>query len=399
MVHDLGTPDILAEKLAQAAEVLDQKAIDLWLTYVQETSSGAERAFAYISPGHLTWESLVAVTRGGQRFLVCGRFDQQVFEQSGLYDEVITYVQDFEEPFAALLRRLSPRKVAVNFSLSDPAADGIPHGRFLHLESLLKKHAPGAEVVSAEEVIGALISQKTPRERALIQRAVDHTVELFREVDAYLRPGLTEREVFGFIGERMAARGLSPSFQTLVFAGDRGTGMGHGEATDNRLAPGDLVHVDMGVFVEGYASDMQRTWYLLRPGEDGPPEPVQKGFAVIVEAIRRSGEALRPGVRGTDVDAVARSRVTEAGFPEYPHALGHQVGRHVHDGGCLLGPLWPRYRNTPLLPVQENQVFTLEPSLNVPGFGAVGVEEDVLVTPEGARYFAEPQRELWLVWP
>jgi Xaa-Pro aminopeptidase len=397
MAHDLGTPDILAEKLAQAAGVLDRKAIDLWLTYVQETSSGAERAFAYISPGHLTWESLVAVTRGGQRFLVCGRFDQQVFEQSGLYDEVITYVQDFEEPFAALLGRLSPRKVAVNFSLSDPAADGIPHGRFLHLESLLKKHAPGAQVVSAEEIIGALISQKTPRERALIQRAVDHTVELFREVDAYLRPGLAEREIFGFIGERMAARGLSPSFQTLVFAGDRGAGMGHGEATDNRLAPGDLVHVDMGVFVEGYASDMQRTWYLPRPGEDGAPEPVRKGFDVIVEAIRRSGEALRPGVRGTDVDAVSRALVTEAGFPEYPHALGHQVGRHVHDGGCLLGPPWPRYRNTPLLPVRENQVFTLEPSLHVPGFGAVGVEEDVLVTPEGARYFSPPQRELWLV--
>jgi Xaa-Pro aminopeptidase len=173
--------------------------------------------------------------------------------------------------------------------------------------------------------------------------------------------------------------------------------MGHGDATDNDLRPGDLVHVDMGVFVRGYASDMQRTWYVASPGEESAPGAARRGFNVIVQANEACRKALRPGVKGVDVDAVARGMVTAAGFPEYPHALGHQVGRHVHDGGALLGPAWARYRNTPFMPAAENQVFTLEPSLNVPGFGAVGIEEDVVVTPEGARFLAPPQTELWTV--
>ncbi len=98
-----------------------------------------------------------------------------------------------------------------------------------------------------------------------------------------------------------------------------------------------------------------------------------------------------------ELDASSRSMVIGAGYPEYPHALGHQVGRHVHDGGGLLGPAWARYKNTPFIPLAENQVFTLEPSLNVPGFGAIGLEEDVVVTAEGARYLAKPQREMWTV--
>ncbi len=393
----LASKEIIAQKHAQAAGKVRELGVDLWITYVQETSAGAERAFAYISPGNFTWESAVLVTPQGKPSVICGRLDQQVFEDSGLFKDVTTFVQDFKVPFMDYLRALKPRKVAVNFSLNDPGADGIPHGRFLHLEAMLREALPGVEIVSAEEVILALITQKTPLEMAAIQEAVDHTVDIFGEIHAFLKPGLTEKQVYEFIGERMAHRGLQPSFQTLVFAGDRGAGMGHGDATDNDLRAGDLVHVDMGVFVRGYASDMQRTWYVAKPGEPGAPEPARRGFAVIAEANEACRKALHPGVRGVDVDAVARGMVTAAGFPEYPHALGHQVGRHVHDGGALLGPAWARYRNTPFMTAAENQVFTLEPSLNVPGFGAIGIEEDVAVTSDGARFLAPPQTELWVV--
>ncbi|MDD5564552.1 MAG: M24 family metallopeptidase [Thermoanaerobaculaceae bacterium] len=393
----LASNEIIAEKHAQAAVKVRELGVDLWITYVQETSAGAERAFAYISPGNFTWESVVLVTPAGKPSVICGRLDQQVFEESGLFREVTTFVQDFRVPFMEYLGVSRPRKVAVNFSLNDPSADGIPHGRYLQLESMLKEAVPGVEIVSAEPIIVPLITQKSPLELAAIQEAVNHTVDLFAEIHAFLQPGRTEKQVYEFIGERMAASGLQPSFQTLVFAGDRGAGMGHGDATDNDLRPGDLVHVDMGVFVRGYASDMQRTWYVAKPGEETAPEAAKRGFAVIADANEACRKSLRPGVKGVDVDAVARSMVTTAGFPEYPHALGHQVGRHVHDGGALLGPAWARYRNTPFMPVAEDQVFTLEPSLNVPGFGAVGIEEDVVVTPDGARFLAPPQTELWIV--
>jgi Xaa-Pro aminopeptidase len=397
MAHGLAPREIIEQKLKQASTVLKSMGADLWITFVQETSAGAERAFAYIAPGNFTWESAVLVTPEGEPTVICGELDQQVFAESGLFKEVRTFVQDFRDPFLATIKALKPRRVAVNFSLNDPSADGIPHGRFLYLESLLQEAAPGVEIVSAEPIIGALISQKSPMEREAIQAAVDVTVLIFEEIHAFLRRGTTEKQVYEFVSTRIAERGLTPSFETLVFAGDRGAVMGHGEATENPIQPGDLVHVDMGVFVRGYASDMQRTWYALKPGEKETPEAPRKGFRIIVDAIEACRAVLKPGIRGVEVDAIARAMVTAAGFPEYPHGLGHQVGRHVHDGGCMLGPAWARYKNTPFLTLAENQIYTLEPSLSVPGFGAVGVEEDTIVTTAGGRFLAPPQRELRLI--
>ena len=389
--------DIIRQKLEQAVEQLGKEGVDLWINFVQETAGGAERAFSYISPGNLTWESAILVSKGGGTELICGKLDQKDFEDSGLFDRLTLYVEDFKPLFFEALKRESPKTVAVNFSLTDYAADGISHGKYLHLEEMLKEALPGTRIVSAESIIGALISQKTPLELDAIREGVAITAEILDEISDFLKPGLTEKQVYDFIQERMGERNLEPSFPTLVFAGDRGGGMGHASVTDNDIRPGDLVHVDMGVMVRGYASDMQRTWYVLKPGEESTPVAVQKGFDTIVRAIEETGKALKPGAKGVDIDAISRKIVVDAGYPEYPHALGHQVGQHVHDGGAMLGPAWPRYRSTPLIPLAEGQVFTLEPSLNVPGHGAVGLEDDVVVTPEGAQYLTEPQKELWFI--
>jgi Xaa-Pro aminopeptidase len=103
---------------------------------------------------------------------------------------------------------------------------------------------------------------------------------------------------------------------------------------------------------------------------------------------------MKPGVLAKQVDAVAREIVTAAGYPEYKYATGHHLGRLAHDGGGVLGPEWERYGDTPNCPLEAGHVYTVEPGLMVPGYGYIGLEEDVVVTERGAEFLSKPQQEI-----
>jgi Xaa-Pro aminopeptidase len=135
----------------------------------------------------------------------------------------------------------------------------------------------------------------------------------------------------------------------------------------------------------------------LREGETQTPAKIQRGFETIRTAVEKSREAMKAGVTGNSIDVISRKVITDAGYPEYPYALGHQLGRVAHDGGTLLGPLWEKYGEQPNQKLEIGQVFTIEPGLAVDGYGYVGLEEDVFITEKGAEYFCEPQREIVLL--
>jgi Xaa-Pro aminopeptidase len=135
----------------------------------------------------------------------------------------------------------------------------------------------------------------------------------------------------------------------------------------------------------------------MRKGERVPPPEVQRGFETIVRAIEEARGMMRPGVPGRDVDQAARGIIVGAGYAEFPHALGHQVGRFAHDGTAILGPAWEKYGLKPYLPLEEGMVFTLEPRLTIPDRGIATVEEMVVVGANGAEYLSTPQQALLTV--
>jgi Xaa-Pro aminopeptidase len=147
----------------------------------------------------------------------------------------------------------------------------------------------------------------------------------------------------------------------------------------------------------GFCADLQRNWYALARGEKRAPDDVRRAWEAGWAAIDAGAEVLRPGVAGWEVDAAARQTLVQAGFAEYQHSLGHQLGRVAHDGSTLLGPRWDRYGQAPFGLVEAGQVYTLELGVSVPGRGFIGLEEDVLVSEGGLEWLSKPQRRLWLI--
>ncbi len=271
---------------------------------------------------------------------------------------------------------------------------------FLTLERILGEAGLAGRLVSAEPVVSALRERKSAAEIGWMRRAVRETEEIYGLVAGYVTAGRTESEIAAFILAEAERRGLPTAWGRstcpAVFTGPD-TAQAHYGPTGRTVAPGHILNMDFGVKIEGYCSDMQRTFYVLAPGETTAPEDVMKGFRTIVRAVEESKKAMKPGAAGREIDAVARGIVTGAGYAEFPHALGHQVGRFAHDGTALLGPAWEKYAQKPFRKLEPGMVFTIEPRLTVPGRGVVTIEDMVVVTEDGAEWLGRPQTELVLV--
>jgi Xaa-Pro aminopeptidase len=390
---------IVQEKVQQSVEILQELNVDLWLTFVRETSAVLDPVLPYIYGHDVTWQSAFIITRSGERIAIVGHFDAETTRRMGVYTEVIGYHEAFSRPLVEVLTRLDPQQVAVNYSTNDSHADGLTHGLYLLLQQYLRATPYAARMISAEKVVGALRGRKTPSEIERIAAAVATTNEMYQRTFDFVRPGLSEKQIGHYLLDQVDKLGLETSWERAACpAVNSGpdTPIGHAGPTDIKVEPGHIVHFDFGIRQDEYSSDIQRVMYVLRPDEQHAPAPVQHGFATVVAAIQAAVKMMKPGVTGAEVDAVARKVITDAGYPEYKYATGHHLGRACHDGGGVLGPHWERYGDTPDYPLEVGHVYTVEPGLFVPGYGYMGLEEDVVVTEAGTIFLGAPQTELIL---
>ncbi len=391
---------LINEKVRQAIRILKEQDVDLWLTFVRETSGVRDPVQDFIlGPGDLTWESALIITPSGQTLAIVGRYEVDAVRRLNVYDEVIGYDEGISAPLRAALERLAPTRIAINTSRNNVHADGLTHGMYEMLVGYLAGTPYAGRLESAEPVINALRGRKSPEELARIRQAVHTTEDIYRQAFDYMKPGMMEVEVGNFMHLQVAQRGLGYAWSRencpAVNSGPDSP-VGHAGPTQIIIAPGHLIHFDFGVKENDYCSDIQRMVYMLRPGESAPPAEVQRGFETVRQSVEAARAVMKPGVMGRDVDAAARAVVTGAGYPEYKYATGHQLGRVAHDGGALLGPEWERYGDSPRQVLEENQVYTIEPGLMVPGYGYIGLEEDVVITAGGAEYLSPPQTALIL---
>jgi Xaa-Pro aminopeptidase len=227
------------------------------------------------------------------------------------------------------------------------------------------------------------------------QKALDNAL-----TTEHIQPGTTrELDVAELLDKAARAVEAKVLFAHVMVGPCRG----HSEATERVIQPGDLLRIDYGIDFKGYSSDIQRTAYVRKPGEVGPPEAVVRLFETTLKACRAGIDALQPGKRGQDVDRAARAVITGAGYEEYPHASGHAIGVETHELGPILGPPWrERYGTAVEHVIEPGMVYAVEPAayVDIPECGGlvhVGLEEDVEVTNDGPKIIGTPQTELIVI--
>jgi Xaa-Pro aminopeptidase len=390
---------LLREKADQAEALLRETGLGCWLTFARETDIHPDPGIDLVVGAGVVRNSAFLFGAGGERIAIAANFDTANIRATGVFRDVIGYDEDVREPLLASLRRIDPATIGLNYSPDDQTADGLTHGQWLLLNQLLRGTPYAERLTSAAPLLARLRGRKSPEEVRRIRRAVTVTEEVVALFAKQIRPGASERQLGDFISEEFRRRGVTPAWPAdscpIVNAGPESE-PGHAAPRDDlHVKPGQILHIDLGVRLDGFCSDLQRTWYVRGPGESGPPESVRRAFATVVSAIDAAAAALRPGVRGHEVDAAARRVVVEAGYPEYKYGTGHGLGRAVHDGGTMLGPRWPCYGKMTDGIVEAGNVYTLELGVMTEA-GYVGLEEDVVVSANGCEYLSTPQREALL---
>lgn len=389
------------EKVKIAFDALNDENIDMWIIAGQESATNTEPILAVMSDAEFIGCTALIFCKDGSSVAVCTPIDYNGYVHHGVFDEVIAFPVSFTDTVSEIIKRKNPKRIALDYSLENPSADGLSLGMYKLLQEAFDKCDYQGEIVSAEKIIVRVRGIKTQGELDKIKVACEEAEKIFNDAKGFIKPGMNCQDVYRFFQEETERKGFGYSWPKScnpgVFSG-YGCPGGHMGAPDFIIKKGSVVNVDFGIIVDGYGCDLQRMYYMLDDGEEDAPDDIKNAFYVIRDAIDMAAKALKPGTLGVDIDKIARDYVVNNGFAEFNCALGHPMGRVAHDGGPLLAPAKPRYDKDELIrtPLFENMVFTLEPGLETRA-GHIGLEEDVVIKKDGALFIVPPQRELYLI--
>lgn len=246
----------------------------------------------------------------------------------------------------------------------------------------LKKSCPDVQWVPAGERLNSLRILKSDEELSCIARAEAIGDEAFTRILNDIRPGVTELQIAAKLEYYMKEAGaLGTSFDTIVASGLH-SAMPHAIPSEKKIEKGDFVTMDFGCLCEGYCSDMTRTIVV------GKADEKQKEiYHTVLRAQLASIDAIRAGVIASDVDAVARKIIADAGYGDcFGHGLGHSVGLFIHEEPRLS----PKCHEV----LREKVTMTVEPGIYVPGFGGVRIEDLVCITKDGCVNYTHSPKEL-----
>lgn len=249
--------------------------------------------------------------------------------------------------------------------------DRVPYYRATEIGKAL----PQGKLVEATPVTAGCRAIKSPAELALMQIACDATWSVYRAVWEGLEPGMTQHQVSAWVDAAYRRMGLRGEASVNV---GKYTALPHGSRDPQRILEGTPVMLDDGCYVEGYQSDLTRTFTLGKASDR-----MKRVFDIVNRAQRAARDAAHPGATMESVDAAARKVIVDAGYgPGYKyfsHRLGHGIGMDMHEWYYLVGGNTRR--------IEAGMTFSDEPGIYIPGEFGVRLEDDMHVTADGARWF------------
>jgi Xaa-Pro aminopeptidase len=308
-----------------------------------------------------------ASEREQHRFFTDFRYDTQSAEQVPAAFEREIAPADLLEAAARALGAGGPHgRRALGFD--DAAMSVKQHGRLSELID------DGWELIACGGAVEQLREIKSPREIQAIRAASELADEALRTTLQAGLAGRTERAVA--IDLELALKRLgagAPSFPSIVASGEHGA-LPHAEPRDVVIARDVLVTIDWGAYLDGYCSDCTRTYATGAVGQEA-----EATYQLVLDAQEAALAALRPGVSGLEVDALARELIQAAGHGEhFGHGLGHGVGMDIHEGPRLS-------RTAPVQPLRAGNVVTVEPGVYLPGRLGVRIEDLAVVGENGCE--------------
>jgi len=370
------TNDERRQRIEKARRLMAEHKIDaLMLTggtsmvYFSNMRWGlSERLFALVIPVK------------GRSFVVTPKFEEdRSLEQIALGPlagdaDVMTW-EEHESPYRLIADGLKARGISSGRLGAEETV------RFVFADSVAQA-APSLSVVSGTPVTAGCRMVKDAHELELMRLASEVTLKAYAAAHQALQPGMTQDDFAGLV---------AMAHSRLGFQGGAGVQVGqysalpHGSITPQTIVEGSILLIDGGCSVEGYRSDISRTFVLGKP-----TDRMLKVFEIEKRAQNAALAAARPGVACGEVDAAARKVITDAGFgPDYKyftHRVGHGLGMDGHE--------WPYLVRGNTLPLQPGMTFSDEPGIYIPGEFGVRLEDDMIITEAGAELMTPTSESL-----
>jgi Xaa-Pro dipeptidase len=320
------------------------------------------------------------VSTKGRLLFIIPELERTKVEASKLEAEIFDYGEDQASRLAAFNSAAESRRLAGTRIGMEPL------GMRAYELRLLEGAIPGAKFVPADDIVSSLRLIKGQEELSSMQKAVEIAEKALRETVSQVKIGMSEIEVASELVTHLFRGGSEPDipFSPIVSSGPNSAHV-HATPTDRKLQLGDMLMIDFGARTNGYVSDITRTFAIGEIDEE-----LKEVYQVVMDANAAGKDAVAEGVQCAEVDRAARGVIEEAGYGKYfIHRTGHGIGLEGHEGPYISGD------NLQTLSV--GMTFTVEPALYIPGQGGVRIEDNVVVTPEGAESLTTFPRDLEVI--